>query len=133
MHEWYSTLPGLTIWNETARHEVREQLATFIATMQLPVNYSHAKRTRNVLDAYCGSEVGMNISRCTVYHTHTFKHLQRRLRERNKRFCFHFSMQNGCVPATLLNRKTFKHTYIYTIHGSLLSPIPVEDLRYLHN
>ena len=45
-----STLPGLMIWNETACHEVREQLATFIATMELPVNYSHAKRMRNALD-----------------------------------------------------------------------------------
>ena len=104
-----STLPGLMIWNETACHEVREQLATFIATMELPVNYSHAKRTRNALDTYCCSKVGMKISRCMVYHTHTFKLLQRRL---NKRFCFHFSMHNGCVPATQLNRKIFKHTHI---------------------
>ena len=57
----------------------------------------------------CGSKVGMKISRCMVYHTHTFKLLQRRL---NKRFCFHFSMHNGCVPATQLNRKIFKHTHI---------------------
>ena len=59
-----------------AHHEVREQLATFIATMQLPANYSLAKRTRNVLDTYRGSEVGMKI-----FQMYSIKHLQRRLRE----------------------------------------------------
>ena len=122
----------LMIWNgDYAHHEAREQLATFMATTQLPASYSHAKRTRNALDTYCSSDVGMKISRGTVYHTHTYKHLQRRLTER---FCFHFSKSNGCAPATLLN-KTFKHihTYTYTIHGSLPSPTHAEDLRDLHN